>query len=198
MKSVLTIATLCILLGQGQAWLIYGASCECVAVVSLVGEELNASKMFRDVFNKVPRPESCDQDGFDDCQRWCSFKFGHVTNGYTLSQPLKAARGMGIAFGQLLCNLVGRDVQDEVVSLRADFKCTELKGFFKRNQLSQKGNSGQRTEENLYCHGGKFELVKEGEKSKFPNPKLTEQIIDDFFDLAGGRPANLTNENITN
>ncbi|KAI1287831.1 hypothetical protein HDE_09822 [Halotydeus destructor] len=121
-----------------------------------MAEPMDASKLLNHMFNDHPKPVKCNENGYLDCQNYCYHKVGQITNGFTLAKPLTNAEGSDVAFGQLMCGLIGKNMDGATVSLRPHFYCQEMRGVYDFDTTNLKAYPGQRFTENLNCQDGKF------------------------------------------
>ncbi|KAI1290918.1 hypothetical protein HDE_07745 [Halotydeus destructor] len=170
MNILIAALTLCFLQLVSCKYEVLDASCECFIGHSSKSN-ISASALLKDVFSPAPWPEVCNQKGVDDCKTHCTRLISRLSNGFTLGLPLRLPQKVDVdmdhsLLGQLLCNLIGVDVEGDSVRGEILFSCrqrpvdqvdTELVSDMRVST----GPSIQEFVEKLYCRDGIFKLIRQ-------------------------------------
>ncbi|KAI1294925.1 hypothetical protein HDE_05915 [Halotydeus destructor] len=130
------------------------ATCTCLFSIGRQSH-LSASGLLGEQFRDAPRPEFCDQDGVAECRQYCLTRVGLLTNRFTLDETPHNLIVAGVSLGQLMCDMLGRDVGNERVQLMSELTCRVpgSDSSMKRAKLT-----GQFTKEKLFCRNGVYKL----------------------------------------
>ena len=92
-----------------------------------------------------------------------------VTNDFTLNQPPTVdGAEVKATLGQYLCNLIGRNIENQEVRLMAGLDCSKKTDTMSIRRSSS-ATTGHSTNERLTCRAGKF--VSQTPEEPAPQPQ---------------------------
>jgi hypothetical protein len=148
----LIAATICLFgvlaLASGQYEM---GTCSCF--VNIAGGDHLGQGLLRDILTYGAFTAACDSSGYEACKQHCT-EYVELTDGGWFTE-IPALRDIDVSLGQLLCNILGQDVEGSKVELWSSVQCEFPKDTDQPSGL-RFTNTGVSPNKLLRCKSGRF------------------------------------------